>query len=91
VNVLAETLAAVHTTGERFYEAGIYRLKGAILWQQAAGRDGAAEACFSQALAVARQQEAKSLELRTAMSLARLWQAQGKGDAARQLLTEIYG
>jgi predicted ATPase len=50
-----------------------------------------AEACFQQALAVAQQQHAKSLELRAAMSLSRLWQAHGKGTAARQLLAEIYG
>ena len=89
--MLAEALAAVYTTGEHFYEAEIYRLKGELLRQQAVGRDGEAEVCFSQALEVARQQEAKSLELRTAMSLARLWQAQGKGDAARELLAPVYG
>jgi predicted ATPase len=50
-----------------------------------------AEACFQQALAVARRQQAKSLELRAAMSLARLWQQQGKRDEARELLTPIYG
>jgi predicted ATPase len=50
-----------------------------------------AEACFQQALTVARQQQAKSLELRAAMSLARLWQQQGKRDAARTLLAPIYG
>ncbi|MBI3798878.1 MAG: hypothetical protein HY268_18175, partial [Deltaproteobacteria bacterium] len=49
-----------------------------------------AEECFLQALAVARQQQAKSLELRAAMSLARLWQHQGKKEAARQMLAEIY-
>jgi len=91
LSVLAEALAAVYTTGEHFYEAEIYRLKGELLRQQAAGRDGEAEVCFSQALEVARQQEAKSLELRTAMSLARLWQAQGKGDAARELLAPVCG
>jgi len=48
------------------------------------------EACFHQALGVARQQQAKSLELRAAVSLSRLWQQQGKHDAARQLLPEVY-
>jgi len=50
-----------------------------------------AEACFLKALALAQQQEAKSLELRAAMSLSRLWQQQGKSEEARQLLAEIYG
>jgi predicted ATPase len=50
-----------------------------------------AEACFQQALAVARRQQAKSLELRAAMSLARLWQQQGKRDEAHELLAPIYG
>ena len=50
-----------------------------------------AEACFLKALEVARQQQAKSLELRATVNLARLWQQQGKRDGARQLLAEIYG
>ena len=50
-----------------------------------------AEACFQQALDIARRQQAKSLELRAAMSLARLWQGQGKHAEARQLLAPIYG
>ena len=50
-----------------------------------------AEACFQQALAVARRQQAKWLELRAAISLSRLWQQQGKRDAARHLLAEVYG
>ena len=88
LSVVAEALSTWHTTGERFYAAEISRLKGEIVRQQTGGRDGAAEACFHQALDVARQQEAKSLELRAATSLTRLWQDQGKWDAARQLLTE---
>jgi predicted ATPase len=50
-----------------------------------------AEACFHQALTIARRQQAKSLELRASTSLARMWQQQGKQAEARQLLTEIYG
>ena len=50
-----------------------------------------AEACFRQALEIARRQQAKSLELRAAMSLSRLWQQQGKRDEARELLAPIYG
>ena len=69
----------------------MYRLKGELLLQQPAGSGDEAETCFHQALDVARRQQAKSLELRAAMSLARLWQQQGKRDEARRLLAEIYG
>ena len=58
---------------------------------QAAADEGGAEACFQNALKVARSQSAKSLELRAAMSLSRLWQRQGKTAEARQLLGDIYG
>ena len=84
-----EVLAEVHNTGLCYCEAELYRLKGKLL--QAAGSGDEAEACFRQALDVARRQQAKSLELRAAMSLSRLWQHQGKPDAAHHLLTEIYG
>jgi predicted ATPase len=72
------------------YEAEVYRLRGELLLQQSAAQQGEAEASLQQALTVARRQQAKSLELRAAMSLSRLWQRQGKRDEARQLLTEIY-
>ena len=62
-----------------------------MLLQQAVPDQPQAEACFRQALDVARRQQAKSLELRAAMSLARLWQRQGRRDEARQLLAEVYG
>jgi predicted ATPase len=52
---------------------------------------GEAEACFYKAIEIARKQQAKSLELRAVMSLARLWQSQGKRDEARQMLAEVYG
>ena len=78
-------------TGERYYEADLHRLKGELLLQQAVPDAPQAEACLQQALAVARRQQAKSWELRTAMSLARLWQQQGKRATARQLLAEVYG
>ena len=78
-------------TGERHWEAEIYRLKGELLLQQPVPDVPQAEACFQQALAVARRQQAKSRELRTAMSLSRLWQQQGKRAEARQLLAEVYG
>ena len=91
LTALAEALTLVEKTGERWYEPEIYRLKGALLLQQSADHHAEAQACFQQALAVARRQQAKSWELRAAMSLSRLWQRQGKRAAARELLAPIYG
>jgi predicted ATPase len=91
LTILAEVLAEVHRTGERWWEAELYRLKGELVLQQAAGRGDEAETCFRQALDVAHRQQAKSLELRAAMSLSRLWQRQGKRAEARELLAPIYG
>jgi predicted ATPase len=71
--------------------AELYRFKGELLLWHAAPDEHQAETCFQQALAIARRQQAKSLELRAALSLSRLWQRQGKRDAARQLLADIYG
>jgi len=76
--------------GERRWEAELYRLKGEILLARSAAHDAEAEACFRQALDIARHQEAKSWGLRAAMSLARLWQRQGKRAEARALLAPIY-
>ena len=93
LRVLAEAFAAVAATAERRWEAELYRLKGELLLQaqrRTRQAEETSEVCFRQALGVARQQQAKSLELRAAMSLSRLWQQQGKPDAARQLLSEVY-
>jgi predicted ATPase/class 3 adenylate cyclase/DNA-binding winged helix-turn-helix (wHTH) protein len=87
---LAEALAAVHKTGERIYEAELFRLKGELLLAVSPDRDAEAEACFHQALSVARRQQAKALELRAAMSLSRLWQCQSRRTAAQELLGEVY-
>jgi len=89
--VLDEALAVVANTGERFWEAELFRLKGALLLLRSAEHHAEAETYFHQALDVARRQEAKSLELRAAMSLARLWQQQGQRAEARELLAPIYG
>src|SRR5262249_1414863 len=62
-----------------------------LLLARATGQDTEAETCFRQALDIARRQQAKSWELRAAMSLSRLWQRQGKRDAARELLAAVYG
>jgi predicted ATPase len=91
LSLSGEALAAVHKTGERFYEAELHRIQGELLLVHAAENHGKAEASFQQALLVARHQQAKSLELRAAMSLARLWQHQGKRAAAQALLAPIYG
>jgi predicted ATPase len=91
LTVLAEALALVAKTGERFYEAELYRIKGDLLLKQAAPNEDEAESCFHQAIDIAQHQSAKSWELRAATSLARLWQKQGKREEARKLLADIYG
>jgi predicted ATPase len=88
--VLDEACTLVATTEARWWEAELSRLKGVLLLQLPSPEVSHAEACFHQALQVARRQQAKALELRAARSLARLWQDQGKCTAARQLLAEIY-
>jgi predicted ATPase len=93
LHVLEEALEVVHTHGERVWAAEIYRLKGEFLLvsQRTQCPRTEAEASLQCALDIARQQQAKSLELRAAMSLSRLWQQQGKRHAARQLLSASYG
>ena len=88
--MLTEALTHVDTTGERWYEPELYRLKGALLLQQNSDNQADAETCFHHALAIARSQQAKSLELRTATSLAKLWQQQGKRQEAHDLLAPVY-
>jgi predicted ATPase len=90
LNVLAEALSAVEKTRGRFYEAELYRLRGELLLARSAEHHTEAETCFRQSLNIARRQQAKSWELRAGLSLSRLWQQQGKGDEARELLAEIY-
>jgi predicted ATPase len=94
LRLITEALERAQQSGERAWEAELYRLQGELLVQAEGGVQQAAvsaEACFHQALAVARRQQAKAWELRAAMSLARLWQHQGKRDAARELLAPVYG
>ena len=94
LSLLAEALAAADKTGEGHYEAELYRLKGELTLQSEVqsltARSKAAEVCFHTALDIARQQSAKSWELRAATSLARLWQRQGKQQEARTVLTPVY-
>ena len=91
LRLLAEALPAFATSGRGDLLADAYRLQGELLLRQAFPDTAQAEACLHQALAIARRQQAKSWELRAAMSLARLWQQQGKRAEARQLLAPIYG
>jgi predicted ATPase len=89
--MLEEALALVDQSEERYWEAEIHRLKGELLLAQSAEHQVEAEACVHTALDVAHRQQAKSLELRAAMSLGRLWQQQGKRAEAHALLAPIYG
>jgi predicted ATPase len=91
MRVTAEALAIVHTAREQYYEAELYRLKGELLLARSPEQHAEADTCFRQALAIACRQQAKSLELRAAMSLARLWQRRGQCVEARELLAPIYG
>ena len=90
LRALEKALAAVQHNAEGLYEAEVYRLKGELLLQEAPAHQEEAEEHFQQALAVARRRQAKSWELRAAMSLARLWQRQGKRAEAHELLAPIY-
>ena len=88
--ILAEALAAVQATGERWGEAELYHLRGGLFLRQTGTPQDEAETWLRRALDVTRRQEAKSLELRAAMRLSRLWQQQSKRAEARQLLAEVY-
>jgi predicted ATPase len=90
LSVVTEALAKAGRTGVGYYEAELHRIKGELL-RQTVPDEEEAEGRFQKALEVARKQSAKSLELRAAMSLSRLWQRQGKRDEARELLGAIYG
>jgi predicted ATPase len=97
LRLVADALALAEDKGERWREAELHRLKGELRLQQWDSMPGdssvltEAEAHFHEALAIARRQQAKALELRAAMSLSRLWQQQGQCAAARELLAPIYG
>jgi predicted ATPase len=88
---IGEALTAMETTKERLWEADVHRIAGEIALKSPEPDAAKAEAYFQHALAVARQQQAKSWELRAAMSLARLWRDQGKREEARDLLAPVYG
>jgi class 3 adenylate cyclase/predicted ATPase len=88
---IGETMSAVEATKERWFEAEVNRTAGEIELLSRDPDAAKAEAYFQRALAVARKQQAKSWELRAAMSMARLWRDQGKRDEARDLLAPVYG
>jgi predicted ATPase len=92
LHAIDQARAAMETTGERWWAAETYRIQGALLLQADSASQLAActpKACFQKAIDVARQQQAKSWELCAALSLARLWQQQGRRDYARDLLAPI--
>jgi predicted ATPase len=89
--LLDDADAGIEHTHERYWEAEVHRLRGRLLL--AAGEPAAlasAEACYRRALEVARRQGARSLELRAAVSLSRLWQAEGREGEAREFLAPIF-
>jgi len=93
LSVLSEAFVAGQRSGQHYWEAELYRLRGALTRPSAAAGTAAAddaESCFLQAIGVARSQKAKSLELRAATSLSRLWAGQGKVREAQALLSGVY-
>jgi predicted ATPase len=91
LQILAEAVTLMAATEMWWSEAEMSRLQGELRLQLASPNVPQAEICFQQALAAARRQQAKSLELRAALSLSRLWLQQGQRQAARELLAPIYG
>ena len=91
LQALAEAHTLIEQHEERWWEAEVYRLRGVLLLRQPVPSQAEAETWLWRALDVARRQQAKSLELRAAMSLARLWQHQGKRAEAHKLLAPVYG
>ncbi len=88
---LYEALPMMKRNGERLWEANAHTLKGELLLAQSDARQADAEACYLDAIDIARDQNAKMWELRAATSLARLYHSQGKTTDARDLLAPLYG
>jgi predicted ATPase len=89
--VFDEALATAETNDDRFQEAELHRLVGELMLAESRDHDGAAEACFSRAIDLARRQKSRAWELRATTSLARLWQRQGRREEARGALGTVYG
>ena len=88
---IGEAMTAIETSKETWFEAEVHRMAGEIARKSLEPDAAKAVAYFERALAVARKQQAKSWELRAAMSMARLWRDQGKPQQARELLAPVYG
>jgi predicted ATPase/class 3 adenylate cyclase len=91
LHTLDDALQTSQTNGWRIWEPELYRLKGDLALARSPDDHAQAETWFRHALDLASQQQAKSIELRAAMSLSRLWRQQGKRNEARELLAPIYG
>jgi predicted ATPase len=91
MQVLADAQAIVEASGERWCEAELHRLMGELLLLKSASNFVQAEACFERALDTAREQRARSFEMRTAISLSRLWKGTGKAKQGHKLLAKLYG
>jgi predicted ATPase len=89
--VVDDALKCVERNGEHWGESELHRIRGHLLLTRGLHDAGQAEACFLKALEVARQQQAKSYQLRAATSLAQLWHRQGKNTEARGVLSEVIG
>ena len=90
LRVLEQAESLIEKRDERWWEAEVHRLRGEVLLSKSAGNRAQAEGCFEQALQIARNQSAKSLELRAAMSLASLWRARDEIQRAAETLTPVY-
>jgi class 3 adenylate cyclase/predicted ATPase len=90
MRALDEALALVSKTGERWYESELLRLRGEMLLALSGEAHTQAQAVFDRALEIAREQKAKSWELKIATSVSRLWQGQGRQDEAKELLAPVY-
>ena len=88
---IGEAMTAVEATNERWCESEVHRVAGEIALKSPEPDAAKAQSYFQQAITVARKQQAKSLELRAVMSMARLWRDQGNRDEARDLLAPVYG
>jgi predicted ATPase len=88
---IGEAMTEVETTNEKWCEAEVHRVAGEIALKSPQQDVAKAQEYFERALTVAREQQAKSWELRASMSLARLWRDQGKVQQARELLAPVYG
>jgi len=90
LGAIEDALKATLNHGELFWKAELFRLKGELLLGQSDQFESAAEQCFGEALEIARNQHAKMLELRTATSLAKLWQKRSQMDEAKRVLKPVY-